>query len=61
LVSDNYIFKKSPREANSNMDTPYDQIEEAQAWWRAVDIDPTAKEMVAGGNAIKLFKLPLKA
>lgn len=45
---------------NSNLDTPYDHIEEAQAWWRSLDMEPEAKEMIARENAIKLFKLPLE-
>lgn len=40
-------------------DTPYDQIEQAQAWWRSVDLEPQAKDLVGRTNAIKLFKLPL--
>ncbi|KAF6523272.1 hypothetical protein HZS61_011771 [Fusarium oxysporum f. sp. conglutinans] len=41
-------------------DTPYEDIEEAQAWWRTVDLDGEAKEQVGRVNAIKLFKLPLE-
>ncbi|KAJ5903207.1 hypothetical protein N7504_005590 [Penicillium tannophilum] len=42
-----------------SIDTPYEDIEEAQAWWRTVVLDDDAKEKVGRGNAIKLFKLPL--
>ncbi|KAJ5814943.1 hypothetical protein N7474_006720 [Penicillium riverlandense] len=42
-----------------SIDTPYDQIQEAQAWWRTVDMDQSKKDRVARGNAIKLFRLPL--
>lgn len=41
-------------------DTPYDQIEEAQAWWRGVNLEDDVKEKVGRTNAIKLFKLPLE-
>ena len=41
-------------------DTPYDQIEEAQAWWKTIDLDDDTKEQVGRTNAIKLFKLPLE-
>jgi 2,3-dihydroxybenzoate decarboxylase len=41
-------------------DTPYDQIEEAQAWWSTVDLDGSQKEQVGRENAIRLFKLPLE-
>ncbi|KAF4960817.1 hypothetical protein FGADI_650 [Fusarium gaditjirri] len=43
-----------------SIDTPYEDIEEAQAWWRTVDLDGGVKEQVARTNAIKLFKLPLE-
>ncbi|KAK0389345.1 hypothetical protein NLU13_2920 [Sarocladium strictum] len=42
-----------------SIDTPYDEIEEAQAWWRTVDLDEATKEQVGRTNAIKVFKLPL--
>jgi len=42
------------------VDTPYDNIEEGQAWWKTVDLDQEAKEKVGRTNAIKLFKLPLE-
>jgi 2,3-dihydroxybenzoate decarboxylase len=45
---------------NSILDTPYDNIQDAQAWWRSVDIEGKKKEMIARENAIKLFKLPLE-
>lgn len=41
-------------------DTPYEQIEVAQAWWRTVELGEGQKELVERTNAIKLFKLPLK-
>jgi 2,3-dihydroxybenzoate decarboxylase len=47
-------------EAYILLDTPYDDIEEAQAWWRTVDLDDDAKTQVGRTNAIKLFKLPLE-
>ncbi|KAF5254149.1 hypothetical protein FANTH_1031 [Fusarium anthophilum] len=43
-----------------SIDTPYDDIEEAQAWWRTVDLDADAKDQVGRTNAIKLFKLPFE-
>ncbi|KAK3315937.1 hypothetical protein B0H66DRAFT_534202 [Apodospora peruviana] len=45
--------------ANKLADYPYDTIEEAQTWWKGVDLPEDQKEAVARGNAIKLFKLPL--
>lgn len=45
---------------NLQLDTPYDRIEEAQTWWRSVDIEPGTKEMIGRENAIKLFQLPLE-
>ncbi|EKG16224.1 Amidohydrolase 2 [Macrophomina phaseolina MS6] len=41
------------------IDTPYDAIEEAQAWWKALDLQESEKEDIGRGNAIRLFKLPL--
>ncbi|KAF1347158.1 amidohydrolase-like protein 2 [Delphinella strobiligena] len=43
-----------------SIDTPYDQIEVAQEWWRTVDLKDDVKEEVGRTNAIKLFKLPLE-
>ncbi|KAJ5061443.1 hypothetical protein J3E74DRAFT_428255 [Bipolaris maydis] len=42
------------------IDTPYEDIEEAQSWWKNVELDNEAKVKVGRLNAIKLFKLPLK-
>ena len=42
------------------IDYPYDEIKVAQDWWRSVELPATQKEMVARGNAIRLFKLPLE-
>jgi 2,3-dihydroxybenzoate decarboxylase len=53
-------FIASCKIANTILDTPYDHIEEAQAWWRSVDIEAREKEMIARENAVKLFKLPLE-
>ncbi|KAJ5929003.1 hypothetical protein N7466_007959 [Penicillium verhagenii] len=54
------IEELGPERCLYSIDTPYDQIEEAQAWWRCVDIDAVTKELVGRTNAIKLFKLPLE-
>ncbi|KAK1835640.1 hypothetical protein QBC39DRAFT_340767 [Podospora conica] len=43
-----------------SIDYPYDTIEEAQTWWKGVDLPADQKEAVARGNAIRLFKLPLE-
>ncbi|KAJ9148675.1 Amidohydrolase-like protein 2 [Pleurostoma richardsiae] len=43
-----------------SIDTPYNTVEEAQAWWKSVDLSPKQKAAVARENAIKLLKLPLK-
>ncbi|KAK3361430.1 hypothetical protein B0T24DRAFT_599152 [Lasiosphaeria ovina] len=43
-----------------SIDYPYDTIEEAQDWWKTVDLPADEKEAVARGNAIRLFKLPLE-
>ncbi|KAK3349140.1 hypothetical protein B0T25DRAFT_582142 [Lasiosphaeria hispida] len=42
-----------------SIDYPYDTIEEAQDWWKTVDLPEDQKTAVARGNAIRLFKLPL--
>ncbi|KAH5336451.1 hypothetical protein HBI23_048380 [Parastagonospora nodorum] len=42
------------------IDTPYDTIEEAQAWWKSIDLSEEQKEAVGRSNAIRLFKLPLE-
>jgi 2,3-dihydroxybenzoate decarboxylase len=41
-------------------DTPYDTVEEAQAWWKEIDLSQDQKEAVGRKNAIRLFKLPLE-
>jgi 2,3-dihydroxybenzoate decarboxylase len=41
-------------------DTPYEQVEEGQNWWKSVDLPEEQKEAVARTNAIRLFKLPLE-
>ncbi|KAK3938545.1 hypothetical protein QBC46DRAFT_440145 [Diplogelasinospora grovesii] len=43
-----------------SIDYPYDSIEEAQNWWKGVDLPEEQKEAVARRNAIRLFKLPLE-
>ncbi|KAL8380743.1 hypothetical protein RB595_005158 [Gaeumannomyces hyphopodioides] len=42
------------------IDYPYDTIQEAQKWWKEIDLPAEQKEAVARSNAIKLFKLPLE-
>ncbi|KAH7073621.1 amidohydrolase-like protein 2 [Paraphoma chrysanthemicola] len=42
------------------IDTPYDTVEEAQAWWKSIDLPGDQKEAVGRTNAIRLFKLPLE-
>lgn len=42
------------------LDTPYDTVEEAQAWWKSIDLGEDQKEAVGRKNAIRLFKLPLE-
>jgi 2,3-dihydroxybenzoate decarboxylase len=42
------------------LDTPYDTVEEAQAWWKSIDLPEDQKEAVGRRNAIRLFKLPLE-
>lgn len=41
-------------------DYPYDTIEEAQTWWKGIDLPADQKEAVARSNAIRLFELPLE-
>ena len=41
------------------IDTPYETVEEAQNWWKSVDLPAAEKESVARSNAIRLFKLPI--
>ena len=41
-------------------DTPYERGEEAQNWWKLVDLLDDRKEAVAREKAIKLFKLSLQ-
>jgi 2,3-dihydroxybenzoate decarboxylase len=43
------------------VDTPYDTVEEAQTWWKTIDLSEDQKEAVGRRNAIRLFKLPLEA
>lgn len=42
-----------------SIDYPYDTIEEAQDWWKALDLPEKQKDAIGRTNAIKLFKLPL--
>jgi 2,3-dihydroxybenzoate decarboxylase len=42
------------------VDYPYDKIEEAQEWWKNIDLPEDQKDAVGRGNAILLFKLPLE-
>ncbi|KAM7187769.1 hypothetical protein V8F20_010826 [Naviculisporaceae sp. PSN 640] len=42
-----------------SIDYPYDAIEEAQTWWKSLDLPEKTKDLVGRGNAIRLFKLPL--
>ncbi|KAH7412192.1 amidohydrolase-like protein 2 [Phaeosphaeria sp. MPI-PUGE-AT-0046c] len=42
------------------IDTPYDTVEEAQEWWKTIDLSDEEKEAVGRNNAIRLFKLPLE-
>ncbi|KAH7117717.1 amidohydrolase-like protein 2 [Dendryphion nanum] len=42
------------------IDTPYDTVEEAQNWWKTIDLPDDHKEAVGRRNAIRLFKLPLE-
>lgn len=43
----------------TKLDYPYDTIEEAQDWWKALDLPEKQKDAIGRTNAIKLFKLPL--
>ncbi|KAH7159473.1 hypothetical protein B0J13DRAFT_580747 [Dactylonectria estremocensis] len=42
------------------IDYPYDTIEEAQTWWRGVDLSAEQKQLIGRENSIRLFKLPLE-
>ncbi|KAH6984379.1 hypothetical protein BKA56DRAFT_670905 [Ilyonectria sp. MPI-CAGE-AT-0026] len=42
------------------IDYPYDTIEEAQTWWKGIDLPLEQKQLVGRENAIRLFKLPLE-
>ncbi|KAF2463594.1 amidohydrolase-like protein 2 [Lindgomyces ingoldianus] len=42
------------------VDTPYETVEEAQNWWKLVELPKEQKDAVARRNAIRLFKLPLE-
>lgn len=44
-----------------SIDYPYDQIKEAQDWWKGIDLPEDQKQAVARANAIRLFKLPLES
>ncbi len=44
----------------TSTDYPYGRIEEAQAWWKTVDLPEKEKAAVARENAIRLFKPPLE-
>ncbi|KAF4469116.1 Amidohydrolase 2 [Fusarium albosuccineum] len=44
-----------------SIDYPYDTIQEAQDWWKTVDLPDDKKRAVARSNAVKLFKLPLES
>jgi len=44
----------------NRIDTPYDSVEDGQAWWRTVDLADDVKWDVGRNNAIRLFKLPLE-
>jgi len=41
-------------------DYPYDDIKEAQDWWKDIDLPEDQKEIIGRTNAIRLFKLPLE-
>ncbi|KAK0629406.1 hypothetical protein B0T17DRAFT_634135 [Bombardia bombarda] len=43
-----------------SIDYPYDTIEEAQDWWKAIQLPEEQKLAIGRENAIKLFKLPLE-
>lgn len=45
---------------NECLDTPYETVEEAQNWWKKIDLPDDQKEAVARTNAIRLYKLPLE-
>lgn len=57
LVRKLRVFSRQP---NSFADTPYEQVKEAQDWWKTVDLPEDEKEAVARKNAIRVFKLPLE-
>ncbi|KAH7143452.1 hypothetical protein EDB81DRAFT_842721 [Dactylonectria macrodidyma] len=42
------------------IDYPYDTIEEAQAWWKGIDLSAEQRQLVGRENSIRLFKLPLE-
>ena len=44
----------------TEIDTPYETVEEGQNWWKSVDLSESQKDLVARKNAIRLFKLPLE-
>ncbi|KAM5353445.1 hypothetical protein ACJ41O_000095 [Fusarium nematophilum] len=43
-----------------SIDYPYDTIQEAQEWWKSVELPGEQKDAVSRANAIRLFKLPLE-
>jgi 2,3-dihydroxybenzoate decarboxylase len=54
------LFTASQRCLLMMLDTPYDTVEEAQAWWKSINLPKDQKEAVGRRNAIRLFKLPLE-
>jgi 2,3-dihydroxybenzoate decarboxylase len=44
----------------TTVDYPYDTIEEAQDWWKTLELPGKQKDAIGRANAIKLFKLPLE-
>ncbi|KAB5581205.1 hypothetical protein GE09DRAFT_1085495 [Coniochaeta sp. 2T2.1] len=46
--------------SDNRPDYPYDTVEEAQSWWKSLDLPAKQKEAIARENAIRLFKLPLE-
>jgi 2,3-dihydroxybenzoate decarboxylase len=54
------LFLRVAESVLTALDTPYETVEEAQTWWKSVDIPEQQKQAIARGNAIRLFKLPLE-
>ncbi|KAF5008138.1 hypothetical protein FDECE_5574 [Fusarium decemcellulare] len=44
-----------------SIDYPYDTVQEAQDWWKTVELPDNKKRAVGRSNAVKLFKLPLES